>query len=392
MRHSIRMSADDDHADLRAVWTRLNSRLRDLRQSLDFGDDTFHVDISEKANRAADLALHLDAALAVVDRHLYGPAFSILRSSMEHAVLDWLLFLGHTYAQHIPDVTEADWAQWQVDRDAGASWTAHIVDWHRTSKGDVTIRRGGLFSEPDEQGKQEQISIYYFLLEQYDGLIGRPADQQGDGVLTGDEMRALASQNQDRWHDYLRWSALLENLVANDLISKVDCQRLGVHYRFLSTFAHPVSNTQRRLYGRQLDGREPHYDHYASELALLYVITFAALELENYRDGVRKALGVDLPDAQETDRDLRAARNVTNYFWFIGTNPNGWDFHAQANRLAIQRMRDGNIGEVGAQEPADAPFPTDPLLRLIQQHRNSHGRVEGMEFVSPWPRNDASRR
>lgn len=218
LRHSVCVTADDDHSDLRGTWARLNSRLRDLRQNLDFGDDTFHVEFADKANRAANLALHLDAAVQLADQHLYGPAFAVTRSCLEHAVVDWLVFLGHTYVEHISGVSEEGWAQWQADCEAGADWTKD-VQLIRTRKG-VTIRRGGLYTEPDEHGNREQLSIYYFLLQEYDGLIGRPADQEDDEFLTGDELRALATENQARWQTYLRWSALLDNLVVNNSSKK----------------------------------------------------------------------------------------------------------------------------------------------------------------------------
>jgi hypothetical protein len=388
LRHSVCVTADDDHSDLRGTWARLNSRLRDLRQNLDFGDDTFHVEFADKANRAANVALHLDAAVQLADQHLYGPAFAVTRSCLEHAVVDWLVFLGHTYVEHITGVSEEEWAQWQADCEAGADWTKD-VQLTRTRKG-VIIRRGGLYTEPDEHGNREQLSIYYFLLQEYDGLIGRPADQEDDEFLTGDELRALATENQARWQTYLRWSALLDNLVVNNLVEEADLGRLRVHYAFLSTFAHPVSDTQRRLYGKHLDGIPPHYDHYASELVLLYIVTLAALELENYRDGVKESLGAELADPQGLDADLRLVRQFTGHFWFIGINPHMWDFHRAANRAAIRRVREGGSEQPPVPEASGVPFPRDPLLRLISQHTSSRGRVAGAEYTSPWPRPDAT--
>lgn len=384
------MTADDDHTDLRAAWGRLNSRLRDLPQNLDFGDDTLHVEFVDKANRAANLALHLDAAVQLADRHLYAPAFGVTRSCLEHAVLDWLMFLGQTYVQKISGVPEEDWAQWQVDKQAGANWTAGIVQWDRTRKGDVTIRRSGLYTEPDERGNREQLSIYYFLLEEYDGLIGRPADQEGDGFLTRDELRALATENRTRWTVYLRWSALLENLEVNNLIEESDSGRLGVHYAFLSTFAHPVSHNQRRLYGGRVDGMQPHYDHYASELVLLYIVTLAALELRNYRDGLMERLGVELADGRGLDADLRLVRRITDHFWFIGTNPHAWDLHRAVNQTALQLVRAGSSEPPNVPEASAVPFPRDPLSRLVSQHTDSRGRVPEADYRSPWPRADAT--
>ncbi len=252
--------------------------------------------------------------MSLCDQHLYGPAFAALRSGLEHAVLDWLVFLGHTYVQRFSAIADDTWAEWQADRAVGAAWTAGITSWTRTKKGDVTIRRDGLYTEADEHGHRDQLSIYYFLLQEYDGLLGKPADQEHDGFLTLEELRARADENEARWLLYLRWSALVENLLENDLVDEEDCGRLAAHYRFLSTFAHPVSDAAQRLYARPLDGAAPHYDHYSSELILLYVVALGALELENYGAGVAASFGVDVAAAHSHSDELHRARKAADYF------------------------------------------------------------------------------
>ena len=86
-------------------------------------------------------------------------------------------------------VEDETWAQWQADRAAGAEWTRTIKNWTRYRKGDVRIVFEGLFSEPDEQGEQQQISIYYFLLGQYQPAMGPPSQQAEDGPIGIDELR-----------------------------------------------------------------------------------------------------------------------------------------------------------------------------------------------------------
>lgn len=102
------MTTDDTHAELRAVWGRLERRLRGRRDNanMDFGDDTFHVEFGDKANRAASLSRYLDSAVQLSDRNLYGPAFTILRSGLEHAAFDWLVFLGDTYVERMRSVSD----------------------------------------------------------------------------------------------------------------------------------------------------------------------------------------------------------------------------------------------------------------------------------------------
>lgn len=394
LRQSGTVTADDAHAELRAVWGRLERRLRGRRDNsnMDFGDDTFHVEFGDKANRVASLGRYLDSAIQLSERHLYGPAFTVLRSGLEHAAFDWLVFLGDTYVERMRSVSDETWEDWQREREAGADWAANIHTWTRTKKGDVTIRWRGLLSTPDEHGNQEKLSIYYFLIDEYDGLLGKPADQEDDGFLTKDELRRRASENEARWFVYLRWSALVENLEENGLIDAADSGRLSVHYRFLSSYAHPVTNSDLRLYGRNLDGANPHYDHYASELVLLYAIAIAALELRTYSQGVKERLDAEIADHEGTTDDLRAADQVAGHFWFLGENPHPRDHHDEANRRSIRQLREGSDESIAVPKTGEVAFPRDPLSRLVRQHASSYGRVAGNEYISPWPRSDASGR
>lgn len=382
------VTGDDQHSDLRQAWQLLHADLLDLRGYLGFGA-TFYQEFADKADRATNLAFHLDAVVQLVDRHLYAPAFAMTRTCLEHTVLDWLLFRGSTFVARHSGVTPEKWAQYQADRAAGADWTRKVVHWDCTKKGDLTIHWGGLYSEEDENGDIDQVSVYYFLLEEYDGMLGKPSEQVGDRFLSREELRTMATENQDRWNVYLRWSALLENLSVNRLIDETDRGRLGVHYRFLSAFAHPVSHTQRQLYGNHLDGGPVHYDHYASELALLYVVTLAALELQNFRADVDDHPGVALRGSATLDAHLRVARRAAAHLWFIGTNPHHWDIHNAHYDACLAAYDAGEPTPTLPPSAADVPFAPDPLDRLVRMHATTGGIFSTGDYLSPWPRQDA---
>ena len=55
------------------------------------------------------------------------------------------------------------------------------------------------FSEPDEQSERQQISIYYFVLDQYQPAVGPPSQQTDDGLIGKDELRQLADENRALW-------------------------------------------------------------------------------------------------------------------------------------------------------------------------------------------------
>jgi hypothetical protein len=77
--------------------------------------------------------------------------------------------------QLVEGVTDAQWAQWNRERQRRADWTRDIIDWSVSRKGTARIVREGMFSAPDEQGHRQSISVYYFLIPQYDALGPPPS-------------------------------------------------------------------------------------------------------------------------------------------------------------------------------------------------------------------------
>jgi hypothetical protein len=275
------VTAHDEAATLASAWDRVRRILEDMPTSLRFGD-VHYVEARDKAERVKSLGLHLEAAVSLMRSELYESAFALLRTCLEHVIVDWLVFQGRTLVKRFSPVSEETWQQWRDARADGAEWTRTIRDWHRTKKGQVRIVHEGIFSEPDEGGRRQQLSIYYFLLEQYRPTLGPPSQQVDDGLIGRDELRALALENRAIWEVYLTWSSLLTNLRENQLVDADDAGRLAVHYRFLSGYAHPVADQRRETYGRDAGLGWPRFDHYSSELILLYAITLGTLEVRNF--------------------------------------------------------------------------------------------------------------
>jgi hypothetical protein len=235
------MSDNNEHRELVAAWNSLSDIMDGLPQRLRWGD-TRYMEVTDLADRVRGLSIHLDSAVELAGRFRYEPALALLRTGLEQCVVDWLVFLGRTIEQRVTGVDDAKWEEWQAARATGADWTTTIRDWTRTKKGEVRIVREGLFSEPDEHGNRSQISVYYFLLEQYIPTLGPPSAQGEEWAISRDELRRMAGENETLWRVYLTWSSLLTNLQANELVEDVDAGRLAVHYRFLSGFAHPVTD------------------------------------------------------------------------------------------------------------------------------------------------------
>lgn len=386
------MTGQDDHPTLRAAWLSLGAHLDQIPRSLSYGD-VQPLEVGEKAERVRDLGSHLEGAVALLDRHLYAPAFSVARTSLEHLAVDWLLFLGRTYTQRVRNVSADTWGQWLADREDGAAWTQGIVEWSRSKAGHVRIVREGLFSEPDESGRREQLSIYYFLLQRYVSWMGPVDDQPDDGLVDSESLREHAQENRDTWQQYLTWAALIDGLQDNRLMEPVDTGRLSVHYRFLSGYTHPVANHQRETYGRDLVSDWPRYDHFASELLLLYVVSFASLELRNFLKAVEPRPDVQISEATAILRDIEQADIAIAHFWFLGTNPHSYDLFTARNTEAFRALRDAKGGTLpNTPKAEEISYPRNPLKRLVAMHASGRELITGLTYISPWPRDDARRR
>lgn len=385
------MTADDEHGDLLAAWAAVFDLMDGLPQRIRSGD-THYQDVMDMADRVRGLAMHLDSAVGLAAQLRYESALVLLRTGLEQCAVDWLLFLGKTLVQRYAGVEETKWQEWQADRAAGAEWTKTIRDWSRTKKGEVRIVREGMFSEPDEHGNRVQISIYYFLLDQYRPTLGPPSSARvDDWAITRDELRHWASENEAIWRAYLTWSSLLTNLKENHLVDDVDAGRLAAHYRFLSGFAHPVVDQRDSAYGRRAGLGWPRFDHYSSELVLLYAITLGTLEVRNFIASLSRRAGLTIADHDSVDEALGQAESTTSYFWFLGTHPHAHDIWKTRNEARFRAMRDEGASAATAAEPApeDVPYPADPLRRLIALHGSTREMMTGQAYVSPWPRDDA---
>lgn len=383
------VTADDQHADLVAAWVRIHEVMDQLPQLLQW-EDVQYMDVTDMADRVRGLAMHLGSAVELAGKFRYDSALALLRTGLEHCVVDWLVFHGRTLVQRYIGVNDEKWQEWQAARATGTEWTTTIRDWTRTKKGDVRVVREGLYSEPDEGGHRRQISIYYFLLGQYRPTLGPPTAQTEDWAISRDELRRMARENQALWHVYLTWSSLLTNLQENELVDDVDAGRLTAHYRFLSGYTHPVVDQRRETYGRHALLGWPKYDHYSSELVLLYAITLGVLDLGNFIRSLDQRPAPSLANDHEIEQMLESAQSATSYFWLLGANPHAYDRWKARNEAAFRSVRDGVRAELPTEPtPDEVPYPADPLQRLVALHTSTHEMMTGFAFVSPWPRDDA---
>jgi hypothetical protein len=136
------------------------------------------------------------------------------------------------------------------------------------------------------------------------------------------------------------------------------------------------------------------FDHYTSELVLLYVIVIAAAELEIYGRMSRRKPQVGLEDWDSVERDVRGACAATTYFWFLGGEPQMYDriesVHTPPGRSKPKWGRP-KVNPM-AIPASSVRYYADPLQRLIELHRTSQEMSTGLVHHSPFARHDTHRR
>jgi hypothetical protein len=189
---------------------------------------------------------------------------------------------------------------------------------------------------------------------------------------------------------------LLRSLRESALVDEDDAGRLRAHYSFLSGYAHPVADQRRATYGSHANFDWPVYDHYSSELVLLYAIALGVLEARNFLESVAGWPGLSITDLEQIMSALDMAEARIGYFWFLGSKPHAYDIWKAHNEAILRMLRDGTATAVTTSrelppkpEPRDVPYPRDPLRRLVEMHSNSGGVMSGQPYMSPWPRRNA---
>jgi hypothetical protein len=371
-------------ADLHGFEGRLRRRL-----VVHFQHDVF-------AERARSLAIYLSSALRLADADEYISAFAILRAALEHHLTDRLLFVGNRYTQQYTGVKKPDYEQLEMDRAQGRPGTENIIRVHYDS-GTMVVVRSGLHMH-DEAGRRRRqtLSIYYFLLDQFDPFVGTPDEQQhlSRGFTKVEDRIRHAEEQQGIYGRQLRWRGLKANLRENRLFSNETLRRFEVHYRFLSAFVHPVPAGYDLVYGRNRPTGAPRYDHYASELTLLYINKLASAELKFLKRMTTRTPRVRLNDWTTVEAHIRAADAAAEHLWFPGDDvPHAYDRFQEANSRAASRgKRLIPANRRPAPEDLQARhvrYYRNPLRRLIDMHQSVQELTTGFAYISPWPREDA---
>ena len=341
------------------------------------------------AQRAASLASHLEGALLLTERALYPAAFSQLRTALEHQAIDLLLFLASRFEQ-VLDIDDEEFERLKADR---SKWPRNARDIRKIrSRGkNRKVIEWSRIPVKDSDGSDAgyDMSPYWSFMEGYDPFLTIQGEEENPFV-TKDSAEEYRKNQRALWRERLSWANIRHNLVLNDLSGESDVARLHVHYGFLSAFAHPVSFRARHsIFGRYQASR---YDHFASELALLYVCYLGAAEVRAFAQMATKPPEVELVAWERVEAALEQADALSSHGWFPGQDPSAFDrfvaannqhFRAAKEKLPRPEVRPETI------KSGDVPYYSNPLTRLRDLHGSQHELMTGFVYESPWERRDA---
>lgn len=386
------MTATDDHGTLPAHAERLLRRLETI-ESLSVHGRVGHQQHNDYAQRAHELAHHLRAVLQLSESRHYASALIVVRSALEHHLMDRLILLANHHIVTYTKAKKKDAAKWEADIRALQAKGSDISGWFWDAAGLNVVHRG-LHTAKSKKGRGQTISLWYFEADRFDPFVA-PKRHAGRLARPFWERRLLqrfADEQANAWRFLFRHDAVMKALRVNRLLLGYTVQ-VDVHYAFLSGFVHPSKRGYEALYGRNIPDRMGAFDHYASELLLLYVIALAGAEIEVYGRMARRAPRLTLRDWDTVAAEVQDAQAAASYFWFLTGGPEMFD------RIDTAHTPPGNVRlkwgppkvDPAAIATARVRYYRDPLQRLIKLHQSYHEMSTGLVYRSPFERSDAQR-
>ncbi len=383
------MTATDDHGTLPAHAERLLHRLETIDLHAVSGKVS-HQQHADHAQRVHQLAHHLRALLQLSESRYYASALVVGRAALEHHLMDRLILLANRHIVVYTKAKKKDAARWAADIRALQAKGSDISGWFWDQTGLNVVHRG-LHTAKSKKGRGQTISSWYFEADRFDPFVG-PKKHAGRLARPFWEKRLLQRLADDQaaaWKYMFRHDAVMKALRVNRLLVGHTIQ-VDVHYAFLSGFAHPSKRGYESLYGWSTPDRMGMFDHYASELLLLYVIVLAAAELEIYGRMARRGPRLTLRSWEVVLAEVRDAQASSSYFWFLSGGPVMFD------RIDTVHTPPGNVRLRWGRPKVDpAAIPTarvryyrDPLERLVKLHQSSEEMSTGLVYRSPFERSD----
>jgi hypothetical protein len=382
----------DDHGTLPLYAERLLRYLAEIEGRCAHGP-TMHMQHVDHANRARQLGNHLEAAVQLSGSRHYPSSLVVIRAALEHHLMDRLIFLANRYVETYTGIKKEDAPAEEAKLAAlQAGARPDIERWWLDDSGMNVVYRG-LHSDRSKKGRGQTISPYYFRVDQFDPFTGgkKQAARLAGPFWRREHRERWAEEAAAEWRRYFVHDRVLKDLRVNRLLRGSESVQVDVHYAFLSGFAHPSKKGYEAIWGRNSPDGMGQFDHYASELVLLYVISLSAAELDAFGRMARRAPKLRLSDWDNVTSGVAEARLAASYFWFLGGEPTIFD------RIETVHTPPGNRDPKWGRPrrdprtlpPASVRYYADPLERLIRLHSSFQEMSTGLVYRSPFERGDA---
>jgi hypothetical protein len=321
----------------------------------------------------------------------YVDAFRIVRCIFENHLLNLLMMKGEFYQRTLKvipktkthqEVCEEAILKLEEDHKKGVGKNIISVVPTKDFKHLIVTYRG----LTDSQGNDDLIPYYYFAFQEYDSerhIVEKIPEINEKSFYP--EINKKWQKHHEELSKYLSFSGMKKALILNKIYTEKEWVRISVHYQFLSTFIHPNKKSMGIIEGNVINSyvNSPeeiyNYDHYLSELALLYVAFHLRYFLEEIIDYLSKNFEVD----EEFKKSLFEEFEDFNYFWFLKEGPHAYDEHEYLTiKNHAKQTRNAVLDD-------EIPYYKNPLQRLVGLHTSKHELTTGSIYNSPFHRKDA---
>jgi hypothetical protein len=385
----------DDHGNLPTHADGLLARLAELN-SLITPAKVGHFQHMEHAERARILADHLRAVLALSSARHYAAAFAVVRTALEHHLIDRLVFLANRWMVVNDGIKAADVAAEEARLAAlKAGNRPDIIRWwYEPKSGSMHIIIRGRYLE-GHIGRGWTLSPYYFRIDQYDPFTVQKSmhGKVATGFQDAESIEAWAAKSAETWSRHFTYRNLRKNLDINYLLRPRLGVQVDVHYAFLSAYVHGAKKAHELVYGHNIPSNVGDFNHCAGELALLYVVAIAAAELEVFGRMAKRSPRLALHDWPAVRSEVAAARAASSHLWFLSGEPNVFDrIHELDTRTPHPHPGVPFViparPDPATLDPSEVRYYVNPLERLAKLHHSYHELVTGQVYISPFDRPD----
>lgn len=403
---SVATETKREHQLLLGEIHRLLAELNSFQERIHWGSSTWLPDLTffdYLALQTSSLQVARDLAIGGHYRDAYNSIRQVLEGYLTLRLVTECLLYPRTFrirrAQGDPNIAHAK-ARFRSDiADIISSGKRPdiIREWRElaTDKTITLIFKGIQVNDTSGEPTGEYVSFYAHLWGQYDPMhhvLGKRTNPRrwlvpGWAPFSNRRAREQARENRDIYRGFFTFDRIVDHLRLNEVLNQKTATRLFVHYNYLSSHSH---NTYRsyQQFTRNVPPSSP-YDHYHSELCLLYILHLSAMFLEfAIRYCRRRQLKV--ADLSHTRLVMQEATTSFDYFWFIFNDPHEFDYITTANRKSDYLS--GLVFRSQDIKRAYVRYYEDPLRRLIDMHTTSRELTTGNVYHSPFERSDASYR